>query len=80
LAKKGEEWKKVFVAQDMTWQHREDARKQEGEMKAEAEAKNEKEKEEKTWGRWIVVGPRGKKWLQRILESEEDKKKRLEEE
>ena len=77
LAKK-EEWKTVFVAQDMTWQQREDARKQEREMKMEAEAKNGKEKEEKTWGRWIVVGPRGKRRLLRLQEAVEDKKKRME--
>lgn len=59
LARK-EEWKKVFVAQDLTWQQREEARKKEKELKEEAEKRTEAAKNEGKKGRYVVIGQRGK--------------------
>ena len=72
LAKKGEEWKRVYVAADMTWQQREEAKKQESDLREEAAQKNLKLQEEKNPGKWILVGPRGKR---RIMWVAAEKKK-----
>ena len=60
-------WKNVYVSQDMTFKQREEARKEEARLKAEAEAKNESETDTGKPGKWIVVGPRGRR---RIVFSE----------
>ena len=61
LAKKGDEWKKVFVAPDMTWEQREEAKKQETKLREEAAQKNGEEKDKEKPGKWIVVGQRGRR-------------------
>lgn len=67
LATKDEAWKKVYVAPDMTFQQREEARKMEAALRAEADEKNQALDEGKL-GKWIVVGPRGRRWLKWLEE------------
>lgn len=54
-------WDKVYVAPDMTWKQREEAKKEETEMKEEAERKTEEAKKEGKKGKFAVIGRRGKK-------------------
>ena len=54
-------WKRVFISRDLTWKQREDAKKQEKQLRDEADQKNEAEKDEEKNGKWIVVGPRGRR-------------------
>ena len=66
---RSENMKTVFIATDMTWAQREEARKMEKEIREEAERKNEEAKKEGKNGRWIVVGPRGRRrlvWTERV--------------
>ena len=56
-----DKWKNVFISRDLTWKQREEAKKQEKQLREEAEQKNEEEKDEEKDGKWIVVGPRGKR-------------------
>ena len=61
--------KAVFIATDMTWAQREEARKMEKEKREEAEMRTEEAKKEGKNGRFIVVGPRGKRrlaWTEKI--------------
>ena len=58
---RSEEWKSVFISEDLTWQQREEARKQERECWEEADRKTETAKNEGKRGRYRVVGPRGKR-------------------
>ena len=60
LARK-EGWKTVFVSPDLTWQQREEAREEERKARLEAEAKTEEAKNEGRKGKYVVVGPRGKR-------------------
>ena len=60
---RSEEWKKVYVSEDLTWQQREEARKREKELREEADKKTEQAKNEGKEGRWRVVGPRGRRTL-----------------
>ena len=60
LARK-DEWKNVFLAQDLTAKQREEDRKKEEERKREAEEKTAKAREEGKEGKWIVVGKRGRR-------------------
>ena len=61
LARK-ENWKTVFVSPDLTWQQREEAREEEKKLRAEAERKTEEAKNAgRTGGRFVVVGPRGRR-------------------
>ena len=63
LARK-EEWRRVFVSPDMTWQQREEAREEEKKLRAEAEKKTEEAKNSgRTGGRFMVVGPKGRRRL-----------------
>ena len=61
-----ESWKKVFVAHDMTWRQREEARKEETKLRDDAERRTREENERGRVGKCIVVGQRGKKWLKWI--------------
>ena len=45
----------------MTWKQREDAKKQEKQLREEADKKNEEEKDEEKDGKWVVVGQRGRR-------------------
>ena len=61
LARK-EEWKRVFVSQDLTWQQREAARQEERKLREEAERKTEEAKNEgRGGGKYVVVGQRGRR-------------------
>ena len=60
LARK-EEWKRVYVAPDMTWQQREESIKDEKKKKEEAEKKTEEAKNEGRKGKFVVVGIRGRR-------------------
>ena len=57
-----EEWKTVFVSEDLTWKQREEAKAAEKKLREEAEKKTEKAKNEgKSGGKYVVVGPRGRR-------------------
>ena len=58
---KKDEWKKVYVAPDMTAKQREDDRKKEDERKKEAEEKTKQAHDEGKNGKWMVVGRRGRR-------------------
>ena len=61
LARK-EEWKSVFVSPDLTWKQREEAREEERRLRTEAENKTEEAKNGgRTGGRYVVMGPRGRR-------------------
>ena len=63
LARK-DEWKRVYVSPDMTWQQREEAREEEKKLRAEAERKTEEAKNSgRTGGKFVVVGPKGRRRL-----------------
>ena len=71
LAQK-EDWKRVFVAPDLTPKQREEEKKKEAERKKEAEEKTKKDKDEGKNGMWIVVGKRGRRrvvWMDKERES-----------
>ena len=55
-----EEWRSVYVAPDLTWQQREEARKKEKEMQDEAAKKMEEAKNEGKTGKFVVIGQRGR--------------------
>ena len=61
LLSRSEEWKSVFISEDLTWQQREEARKQEKECREEADKKTEAAKNEGKQGKFRVVGPRGRR-------------------
>ena len=63
------DWKRVFVSRDMTWNQREEGRKEEKRLKEEAEKKTDEAKNEGKKGRYLVVGPRG---TRRIIWKEEE--------
>ena len=68
LARK-EEWKRVFVSPDLTWQQREAARQEEKQLREEADRKTEEAKNKgRGGGRYVVVGQRGRR---RIIWREE---------
>ena len=55
-------WKSVFVSEDLTFRQREEGRKIEKKLREEAEKKTEDAKKEgKTGGKFVVVGPRGRR-------------------
>ena len=57
-----EEWRKVFVSPDLTWQQREEARQEEKKLREEAERKTEEAKNGgRGGGRYVVVGQRGRR-------------------
>ena len=58
-----EEWKRVFVSPDLTWQQREEARKEEKRLREEAERKNEEAENAGRSGTYVLIGPRGKRRL-----------------
>ena len=61
LARK-EDWKRVFVSPDLTWQQREEAREEETKLRLEAERKTEEAKNEgRGGGKFVLMGPRGKR-------------------
>ena len=62
--------KTVYVATDMTWAQREEARRMEKELREEAERKTQELRNEQKNGRFIVVGPRGKRRLVRTEKME----------
>ena len=63
LARK-EEWKTIYVSPDLTWQQREEAREEERKLREEAEKKTEEAKNSgRGEGKYVVVGPRGRRRL-----------------
>ena len=61
--------KKVFVSPDLTWTQREEARKEEKQLKELADKKTEEAKNEGKSGKWIMIGQRGKRrlvWTDRV--------------
>ena len=59
----------VFVAQDLTWAQREEARKEEKELRELAAKKTEEAKNEGKGGKYLVVGQRGRRrvvWTDRV--------------
>ena len=60
LARK-DEWKRIYVAPDMTWQQREESMKDERKKREEAEKKTEEAKNEGRKGKFVVVGVRGRR-------------------
>ena len=56
-----EGWKRVFVSPDLTWQQREEGRKIEKDLREQAEKKTEEAAKEGKKGKYIVVGPRGRR-------------------
>ena len=61
-------FKAVFVAPDLTWAQREEARKEEKELRELADKKTEESKNEGKRGRYLVVGQRGRRrvvWTER---------------
>ena len=63
-----EAWKKVFVAQDLTWKQRDELRKEEAKMKEDAEQRTKEENEKGRVGEYIVVGQRGRRWMKWVPE------------
>ena len=55
------ELRSVFVAQDLTWAQREEARKEEKELRELAAKKTEEAKNEGKGGKYLVVGQRGRR-------------------
>ena len=55
--------KTVFIAEDMTWAQREEARKMERELRDEAERKTKEANEQGKNGKFFLVGPRGRRRL-----------------
>lgn len=66
-------WDKVYVAPDMTWKQREEAKKEEAEMKEEAERKTEEARAEGKKGKFAVIGRRGRKRMVWWEERERDR-------
>ena len=56
-----EGWNRVFVSPDLTWQQREEGKKIEKKLKEEAEKKTEEAVKDGKKGKFIVVGPRGRR-------------------
>ena len=54
-------FRSVFVAQDLTWSQREEARREEKELRELAEKRTEEAKNEGKRGRYLVVGQRGRR-------------------
>ena len=73
LARK-EEWRSVFVAHDLTWKQREEARMEEKKLREEADRKTQEAKNGgRGGGRYIVVGQRGRRrvvWKEGLAETE----------
>ena len=67
-----EEWKKVFVAHDLTWRQRDEMRKEEKKLKDEAEKKTKEANDDGREGKFVVVGPRGRRWMKWIREETRD--------
>ena len=65
-------WRKVYVAQDLTWRQREEARNEEKKLKEKAEAKTKEENDQGKVGKYVVVGQRGKRWIKWIREVHSD--------
>ena len=63
-----EEWKRVYVAQDLTWRQREEIRNEEKKLKEKAEKRTKEENDEGKSGKYVVVGQRGKRWIKWIRE------------
>ena len=55
------ELRSVFVSQDLTWAQREEARKEEKELRELADRKTEEAKKEGKKGKFLVVGQRGRR-------------------
>ena len=55
------ELRSVFVSQDLTWAQREEARKEEKELREVADRKTEEAKKEGKKGKFLVVGQRGRR-------------------
>ena len=61
--------KNVFIGQDLTWAQREEARKEEKQLRELADKKNEEAKNEGKSGKYVLVGQRGRRrlvWTDRV--------------
>ena len=63
-----EEWKKVFVGNDLTWSQRDEARKELNKLKEDADKRTQEENTGGRAGKYVVVGQRGRRWLKWIRE------------
>ena len=66
-----EEWKRVYIAPDTTRQQRDDAKREEDKMKEDAERKTAEATSTGQMGKWLVVGPRGKRWTKWVEEEKQ---------
>ena len=68
-----EKTRRIFISQDLTWQQREEARKEEAVLREDAAKKSEQAKNEGRRVRCIVVGARGRRRIvEKVLEEEEE--------
>ena len=67
-----EKTRRVFISHDLTWQQREEARKEEAALREEAAKQTEQAKKGKKRVRFIVVGARGRRRIvEKAIEEEE---------
>ena len=63
-----EDWKRVFISPDLTWRQREEVKKEEKRLKEEAERKTVEANGEGREGKFIVLGPRRRRWFKWICD------------
>ena len=66
-------WKRVFVAPDLTFEQREEARRQEKELREEAQKKTDDAKNEGRAVRYVVIGQRGSRHVSEVQERERER-------
>ena len=66
-------WKRVFVAPDLTFEQREEARRQEKELREEAQKKTDDAKNEGRAVRYVVIGQRGSRHVIEVQERERER-------
>ena len=72
LARK-EGWRRVFVAPDLTFEQREEARRKETELREDALKKNNDAKKEKKAVKYVVVGQRGSRHVIEVPDRERER-------
>ena len=72
LARK-EGWRRVFVAPDLTFEQREEARRKETELREDALKKNNDAKKEKKAVKYVVVGQRGSRHVIKVPDRERER-------
>ena len=63
-----DDWKRIYVAQDLTWRQREEMRNEEKKLKEKAEQRTKEENDAGKEGKFVVVGQRGKRWIKWVRE------------